>query len=265
MKIAWFVALLGLLCAGLAACQGDLPPQSLPKPGVDPCTLPASAKYYFTVANEVDTRYFSSDTIFAGGLMGTVRLLAPPVYRSVVWQVGSDPRTYTANPFKLNFPTAVGTVRIRLVGTRPVDACRPGDRGVDTLTQLLTVVPFNYRHPHAAVEGRFAGATTAAPLDTFTVRIFTRLVPLTPSDTSNYVLNVYNLNKGCPGLDMNVIPGYRALVFNQTRGDAQCHGVYGAAAVDSTDRNILRIRYREQVTPGQPAYVDREFIGRRVR
>lgn len=265
MKTAWFAVLLGLLCAGLPACQADLPPQSLPKPGVDPCTLPASAKYYFTVANEVETRYFPSDTVFAGGLTGTVRLLAPAVYRTVVWQVGGDPRTFTTNPFKLNFPTAVGTVLIRFVGTRPVNACRPGDRGVDTLTQRLTVVPFNYRHPHAAVEGRFVGATTAAPLDTFTVRIFTRLIPLAPGDTSNYVLNLYNLNKGCPGLDMNVIPGYRALVFNQTRGDAQCHGVYGVAALDSTDRNILRVRYGEQVTPGQPAYVNREFVGHRVR
>ena len=46
---------------------------------------------------------------------------------------------------------------------------------------------------------------------------------------------------------------------------AHMHGLYGAAALDSTDRNILCVRYCEQVTPGSFETVALKFVGRRVR
>lgn len=247
---------LGLLLAG---CTGDLPIQPVRKPAPDPCALPVTARHYFRVTSQRlgCERFVTGDTLFPG----TLRLVAPPVYTAVEWRIGSDPRTFTKNPQLLEFAQPVGPVALRFIGTRPVDPCQPGDRGVDTLFSTVTVVAYRPRHPHAAIEGVFLGATTQAPRDTFRVSIRPGL--MFPGDSSSLTLIPFNLNKGCPGLEMKTCPQYRALDFNQTRGDAQCHGVYGYAALDSLDRNRLRIVYREQVTPGQPEYADRIFIGYR--
>lgn len=250
-----------ILVAGtnwLIACQGDLPSQQLPAPTADPCALTPADKYYFTMSNQLDDKYFESDTIFPG----TVRFSAPPVYQRVTWRIGNDPRLYTATSFNLGFPAAVGSVQVQFFGTRPIDKCLTRDDGVDTLAKTLTVLPFNRKNPQAAIEGKYVGAISTALQDTFRVRVF---VQRDPVDTANVKVILYNLNKGCPGLDINIIGGYKALVFNQTRGDAQCHGIYGSAALDPKDRNLLRVQYQEQVTPGQPQTVAREFIGRRVR
>ena len=252
---------LGFSALLLTGCNGDLPIQPAQKPTVDPCTQPFAARYYFRVTSQRFGcgRFVAGDTLFPG----TLRLAAPPGYTAVEWRVGSDPRTFTKNPQQLDVQQPIGTVAIRFVGTRPVDKCRPGDRGVDTLFQTVTVVPYYPRRPRAAIEGVFLGATAQAPRDTFRVSIRPGL--MFPGDSSSLTLIPYNLNKGCPGLEMKTCPQYRALDFNQTRGDAQCHGVGGYAALDSLDRNLLRIVYREQVTPGQPAYADRLFIGYRQR
>lgn len=242
----------------LVNCQGDLPTQQLPKPSADPCATPAAAKYYFSVANQVGDMFFSSDTIFPG----TVKLSAPAIYTSTVWHIGNDPRTFTKNNLLFDFPTAIGTVAIRFIGTRPIDKCKAHDLGVDTLTKSLTVVSFNPRHPHSAIEGVFLGATANMPSDTFSVRIFNRQ---DVRDTASYAIAMYNLNKGCPGLDINLFPSYRAITFNQTRGDAMCHGVYGYGILDSIDRNKIYIKYNEQLHPGQPEYAPRIFIGHRKK
>lgn len=242
----------------LVSCHNDVFTKQPPTPIPDPCIIPISQRHYFIVANQVDDRFFPSDTIFPG----TIRLSAPTIYTSITWQIGNDARLFFKNNQLINFPNAIGTVYIKFIGTRPTDACLPKDRGVDTLTKTLTIVPYNYRHPRSAIEGIYLGANTNTPQDTFSVRIFNRH---NPRDTTDYAINVYNLNKGCPGLDINVIPAYKALKFNQTRGDASCHGVYGVASLDSVDRRKLKITYNEQLVPGQPEYAARVFIGFRKK
>ena len=186
--------------------------------------------------------------------------MAPPVYTAVEWRIGTDPHTFTKNPQLLDFQQPVGTISVRLIGTRAVDKCRPGDRGVDTLMKTLTVVPYDPAQPRAAIAGVFLGAASNAPADTFRVSIR----PGLRYGGVDSTLLPYNLNKGCPGLDMDANPQYRALEFNQRRADGQCHGVYGYAVLDSLDRNKLRIVYHELV-PGQSQYSNRVFIGHRQR
>lgn len=255
MKLPSFSLFVALI---IVSCQDGLPTQQLPRPSADPCATPVAAKYYFTVANQVGDKFFPSDTIFPG----TVKLSAPAVYTSVVWRIGNDTRTFTKNNLIFDFPTAIGTITIRFVGTRPVDKCKARDQGIDTLTKSLTVVNFNPRHPHSAIEGVFLGATANMPADTFRVRIFNRQ---DVRDTASYEIAMYNLNKGCPGLEMNLVPSYRAISFNQTRGDAICHGIYGSGILDSIDRNKIYLKYNEQLTPGQPEYAPRVFIGYRKK
>jgi len=257
MKRANVLLYIGILVY-IASCHNDAITQQPPIPLPDPCVTPVSQRHFFTIANQVDDKFFPSDTIFPG----TVRLSAPSVYTSVTWQVGNDARIFIKNNQLFDFTSAIGTIYIRFIGVRPVDACIPKDRGSDTLTKALTIVPYNYRHPRSAIEGIYLGANVNAPQDTFSVRIFNRY---NPRDTTDYAITIYNLNKGCPGLDMNVIPAYKALKFNQTRGDATCHGVYGVASLDSVDRRKLKITYNEQLVPGQPEYAARVFIGYRKK
>lgn len=258
MRFAPLVALLLL-----AACHGNLPTQPAPKPAPDPCAQPAASRYYIRVAskNFSGDHFITCDTTYPGN----VRFSAPRLYTSVAWRIGHDPRTFTQNPQPLDFQQAIGTIVVRFIGSRPVDKCRPGDKGVDTLFTTLTVVPFNLLPYHlgrhkAAIEGTFLGATDAAPQDTFRVSIHPGLNFL--SDSGSISLIPFNLSKGCLGLEMEAVPQYRSVEFNQSRNLGPCHGVYGYAALDSLDRNQLRIVYQEQVA-GQ--YTKRIFVGTRQR
>ncbi|ALW85248.1 hypothetical protein AUC43_09155 [Hymenobacter sedentarius] len=238
----------------LAACH---------RKGEEPAPVPCGASPApsgFTIENNINNTLFACDTIFPS----VVRLSAAPAYSSVVWQIGTDPRVYTQKAFNVTFPpTSVGTVAIRCIGTRPVNRrCFPHDDGVDTVTQVLTVMPLNPYAPHAAIEGKFLGATTDAPRDTFTVRIFVGRDVLYPSQPALFLVN---LNKGCPGTSMDISAGYQGLVFNQGVGNAVCHGVYGVGHIDLQDRTKIRFDYSEQATPGSAAQISKAFIGTRVR
>lgn len=229
----------------------------------DPAPVPCGkspAPYGFTIQNNINNKFFTCDTIFPS----VVRFSAAPAYSTVVWQIGTDPRVYTQKDVDVTFPaSAVGTVTIRCTGTRPVNrVCFPNDDGVDTMTKVLTVMPLNPSVPHAAIEGKFLGATTDAPRDTFTVRIFVGPDLLYPTQPALFLVN---LNKGCPGTSIDISAGYQGLVFNQGIGNAVCHGVYGVGHIDLQDRTKIRFDYSEQATPGSPVEVSKVFIGTRIR
>ncbi len=249
----WLIAIV-LAGTVLAAChqKGD-------EPVPVPCGIPP-APFGFKIENNINDKFFTCDTIFPS----VVRLSAAPVYTSVVWQIGTDPRVYTQKAFDITFPaTTVGTVTITCTGTRPVNRiCFPNDDGVDTMTKVLTVMPLNPYAPHAAIEGKFLGATTDAPRDTFTVRIFVGPDLLHPTQPALFLVN---LNKGCPGTSIDISAGYQGLVFNQGIGNAVCHGVSGIGHIDLQDRTKIRFDYDEQVTPGKPALASKVFIGTRIR
>ncbi len=89
-------------------------------------------------------------------------------YLSYQWKVGSDTNTRNGKSFLIQFTKPFGTIPVTLIGTRkPRPECLPGDDGVDTFTKAITIVD----EKASPLFGKFKGALTHNPTDTFTIAI----------------------------------------------------------------------------------------------
>jgi hypothetical protein len=114
---------------------------------------------------------FVADTVFRDNY---VQFEPLEKYESVLWKLGSDSRDWVNPKFSLNFSTTLGTLPIHFTGNATPNAlCFPGDNGKYTSTQNLTVLE-QVEKPHVFISplvGRYQGAFTDNPSDTFTVRL----------------------------------------------------------------------------------------------
>ena len=202
-----------------------------------------------------DTTYNNQVVTFAGPG-------AP--YTAWDWQVGSALNTRNVQQFALRFDdVTTGPISVRLIARRPPNtACFPHDDGVDTLTKVLTLVPFKdsrapIRDPHAPIYGKFQGATTDAPRDTFTVRIYQGINFDYPTDPtappSDYISN---LPKGCSRSNYLNYLSWRSIFIDTNF----CTSDQGTGYL--TSRDSIRISYFVQ---GNTARLTKVFLGKRIR
>lgn len=245
------LALLGsaLLWAG---CRKDAP--VAPSPCLGTKANPLSFRFLENYGTPTPDTAYSKQTISFEGPG------AP--YTSYEWQIASDPRTFTQRKFSLYFPEAsTGSFPVRLIARRPLNsACFPKDDGVDTLTQVLTLV--HRALVPAAIYGRFLGSNTDAPRDTFSVRVFQGLDPYTPGSSISYDF-LRNLGKGCKSPYFDIGLTWRGIDFNYGRNDFNCLTEIGTGYL--TTRDSIRIDYSQYESDNTFKRVNRVFKGRRVR
>lgn len=226
----------------------------------NPCATAQPNPLTFKMREQVGNQFFETDSTYPR----TLSFRAPRTYTTFRWKIGNDPKVFTDSSFTLEFTQAVGTIPIQLIATRALNTtCFPHDDGVDTLTKSLTILPLDPQQPHAAIEGKYLGATLDAPQDTFTVRVYTAPVPYSPQDRGIFLKN---LNKGCQGTAMSIVGGYRSIVFNQGNfaGDG-CKQVAGVGFLDPLDRNKIRFVYSQIETAGATTRTPKTFVGNRIR
>ena len=155
------------ILVALSSCQHEAD-------GPGPCQAAVANPLTFSFLEYSGTP--TPDTTYNNQSVSFVGPGAP--YTAYQWLVG--PTTVRATQkFTLSFDAnTVGPIPVRLIARRPPNtACFPHDDGVDTLTRVLTLVPFvdpavPLRNPRAPIYGKYLGATHSAPRDTFTVRIY---------------------------------------------------------------------------------------------
>ena len=243
-----------VLLLTLGACHDKDKPE-VPRP--NPCigqTLPVLAfDFIERIGNTTPDTAVLGDVTFAGPG-------AP--YTSWEWRVGDDPRSFTQQRFSLFFgnPNRYYTYPVRLIARRPPNvACFPKDDGVDTLTKMLTLVPYGLSS--SPLVGRFRGANLDAPADTFTVR-FTAEPDRRYNDPSGpRVVYLNNLpNRTCPyNVNEEVGGGWRGASIN----GIGCGSAYGTAQI-AEDRRTVRIEYI-MFPSNDITRVNRVFVGYRVR
>lgn len=179
-------------------------------------------------------------------------------YTSYKWLIGDiDERTGRRVGVAFDSKT-LGTIPVRLIATRPPNtACFKNDDGVDTLTKVLALV--QYRDQRAPIYGKFQGANSDTPRDTFTVRIYSgpnAYYPNNPAaEPSNYALGI---PKGCQTPYRDIGLTWRGI---SAGGGGSCT-TFDLTKGYLTTRDSIRIEYRTQVTP---SIVDKVFLGKRVR
>lgn len=229
----------------LSSCRHE---SSLPNPCQGSSANPLAFHYLeYTGTPTADTAYNNQVITFVGPG-------AP--YTSYQWQVGPS-TTRTTQQFALSFDDqALGAIAVQLIAHRPTNtACFPHDDGIDTLAQVLTLMP----RPslQAPIYGKFQGANRSAPHDTFTVQIYSGpnySHPTNPlAQPTDYVRN---LPKGCLQPYVYVGLSWRG-AFMSTGG---CTGFQGTGYLMSHDS--LRINYRTQISP---TIIDEVFVGKRIR
>ena len=230
------------------------------KPGAEPNPCQAAK------ANPLSFRFLENygtptpDTAYSKQTITFEGPAAP--YTSYEWQIANDPRSFTQRRFSLYFPEAnTGSFPVRLIARRPLNsACFPKDDGVDTLTQVLTLV--HRTLVPAAIYGRFLGSNADAPRDTFTVRVFQGLDPYTAGSPIPYDF-LRNLGRGCQSPHFTIGLTWRGIEFNYGGNDFNCLTESGTGYL--TTRDSIRIDYSQFESNHTFTRVNRVFKGRRVR
>lgn len=176
-------------------------------------------------------------------------------YTSYEWLFGSIDKRTGQNVIVDFSKNDLGTIPVRLIARRPLNTvCFPHDDGVDTLTKILTLVPF--RDLHAPIYGKFQGANKDAPADTFSVRVYSG-PDLKYVNNPDYVNYLVGIPKGCRIPYQEIGLTWRGL-FASSGGCTSFNVNKGYL----TTRDSIRLEYRAQVLP---TIIDRVFLGKRVR
>jgi hypothetical protein len=135
------------------------------------CNGAVQHKASFMLMEVLSDTSFEADTVFRDNFVG---FKATAQYESVTWQLGSDPRIRTMPSFDLSFYGTLGTIPITFTGNKqPNTTCFPQDNGIYTATRNVTLVeqvdkPLVKISP---LRGKYFGAFTDTPSDTFTIRL----------------------------------------------------------------------------------------------
>lgn len=141
------------------------------KHDLNPCEGLTSPKAEFAFKEILTDTAFYSDTIFRDNYVNFVALKN---YNSVSWKIGDDPRAFTSSNFTLSFVNDLSTFNVNFTGiATPNTQCFPNDNGTyQGIKQLTIVEQFDKATlTISPLVGRYRGAFTNSPNDTFTVRI----------------------------------------------------------------------------------------------
>ncbi len=116
-------------------------------------------------------------------------------YQSYQWTIGEDDRVFTSSRVTLRFlEDAVGPINVRLIAEGTPNPCLVGDNGMDTVEQVLQVIPWS----EAPIVGRYRGAFASNPNDnTQVVEVRYISVKEDPSTEPFGGFELVNINKGC--------------------------------------------------------------------
>ncbi|GAA3933396.1 hypothetical protein [Hymenobacter algoricola] len=231
-----------------------------PEPGPAPCATaqanPLRLRFLESFGTPTpDTAYTKQDITFEGPG-------AP--YTRYEWQIGNDPRSFTQPKFSLYFPASfTGSFPVRLIAHRPPNLkCFPKDDGVDTLTQVLTLVSIHDRR--APVYGKFQGSNADAPRDTFTIRVFSGPNYDNPNNPAASPYDyLRNLSRGCQSPYFNIGLVWRGIRFSYGGSDFNCNTEAGAGYLST--RDSIRVDYSQFESAASLKRINRVFRGKRQR
>lgn len=141
------------------------------EPDIDICMGKTQPVAQFAFKEIVGDTAFYADTVYNDNI---VQFTALDSYDSLKWKVGNDPRVFSQKNFSLNFINTIVSIPVTFTGyNQPNHTCFPNDNGIYTGTKQLTTVEQFDRATltKSPMIGRYKGAFTDTPADTFTVRI----------------------------------------------------------------------------------------------
>lgn len=192
----------------------------------------------FAIKEIVGDTAFYADTIFRDNYVQFESLLQ---YDSVRWKIGNDPRKFSDPQFSLSFVNNLLTIPITFTGYKqPNTSCFPGDNGMYMGEKQLTTVEQVDKSTLtlSPLIGRYQGAFTDAPADTFTVRIEyfdSAKYDVTMTGNKNFYW-ISNIPKGfvatsSPSLEypelsngQGIEMGYKSFVFGSSSACVQGRG-----------------------------------------
>ena len=188
------------------ACQED------DRPAPDPCAEAQPFTAHFAIKEHVGDSLIETDRSL---LYNNVTFEAPGGYQSYQWTIGEDDRTFTTSKVTLRFTEdAVGSIPVRLIAEGKPNPCVVGDNGMDTVEQVLQVIPWS----QTPIVGRYQGAFASDPEgNTQVVEIRYISVEEDPSTEPFGGFELVNINKGCHLNRRSVFQmsrGARAMGFN---------------------------------------------------
>ncbi|RYY00514.1 MAG: hypothetical protein EOO53_21760 [Gammaproteobacteria bacterium] len=128
-------------------------------------------KAEFAFKEQLTDTAFYADTVFRDNYVNFVALKP---YQSTLWKIGSDPREFSSSDFSLSFHNFLGTIDVHFVSrATPNTQCFPQDSGIYRGIKKLTIVEQVEKSilTISPLVGRYRGAFTNSPNDTFTVRV----------------------------------------------------------------------------------------------
>jgi hypothetical protein len=137
----------------------------------DPCTGKTMNTARFAAFETVGDTLFRADSVYRDNF---VQFHALGSYDSVRWRIGSDPRNFTQSLFHLSFANTLGSLSVGFTAYAPANPiCFPEDNGVYTGSASLTILEQVDRSllTLSPLIGKYQGAFTDQPSDTFTIRI----------------------------------------------------------------------------------------------
>ncbi len=198
-------------------CEKDRPcddPTNPLCPNYDPCIEYEPANADFVVLDSVvkwdcdGTGPLShSYAIDTGLVLRDYYFQALHHHDSYEWQIGSDSRTWNDAAFALYFGTeGEGAIPVTLTVTKnDPDNCLTEEQRISTITKTI------YSHFWDGTEnepppivGKYTGANTDAPQDTFTIEV--------PTLTNGYT-SILNLPKDCPEKYTNLALGWNYFLY----------------------------------------------------
>ena len=251
---------------------------------------PCSDKTAFKADFEICEYLIDFDSLYVTDTIANFEVWVRTVgtYDSVKITVGSDPRVFVSNRFKLAFnDSEIGqTIPVKMIGYRKKStACFVGEKITDTLTKSFVVVcpmgancaniyPAKAQYPFV---GKFKGYNEDEPNKEFTVTIANYGNP--PLSTSlAWNIQIYNLPNGCGGTRDNLscgdglttgqnllsLPGkswgFRSFATSENVSTGWCcENIRMWGYVNPSDRNTITIWHRkyDKTNP-------RKFVGKRL-
>jgi hypothetical protein len=234
---------------------------------VNPCDGLTQPKADFAFKEILNDTAFYADTIFRDNY---VNFVASKPYQSVLWKIGNDPRDFKSANFTLSFVNSLETITVNFTGwSTPNTQCFPDDKGVYNGIKQLTIVE-QFDKPNVTLSplvGRYRGAFTNTPNDTFTLRInyFDSVkydVTMTGSKNFYWISNIPKNYKDSTSSTSYAYPelrsgqpvemGYKCLQFGSGSNSSTGRG-YAELVLDT-----LKIYYHNQLT-GRKI-----FLGKRI-
>jgi hypothetical protein len=155
--------------------------------------------------------YIETDTALRGNF---VRFRAAQLADRYEWHVGSDPRVFNSQEFRLFFQDPTQLLITLIVERKANTDCFPNDDGLDTLTKRLVIVP----KEQSAIVGTYRGSTTANPNEIYELTFFKRNIYEDSTQFSH--ISVTGIHPGCDNtrrIDfLRGEAGYRGFVNRET-------------------------------------------------